>query len=79
MASGDCANAGDVHNANQTASTSAVDTRGVIARTCSGCVAVCRTHVPGFRGTACVETFGHGALMAVTHMLPRILLLPGDD
>jgi hypothetical protein len=35
---------------------------------------------PGFRGTAVVESAGHGALTAVKHMFPeKLLLLPGAD
>lgn len=42
---------------------------------------IARPHWPeGFLGTACVAVFGHRALMAVRHRLPRIelLLLAGD-
>jgi hypothetical protein len=34
---------------------------------------------PGFLGIALLETTGHGALMAVIHMFPRKLLVPGAD
>jgi hypothetical protein len=36
--------------------------------------------LPGFRGTAVVESPGHGALTAVKHVFPeKLLLLPGAD